>query len=101
MRYQTEIGTQTFGSSSETIELIFRQEPVIETTVNETSAEEPSLKSVDKSIKQATDPILRRVEELRALLAGRIKVEYGIDSEASGLGRNHESISPSRDRYDK
>ena len=68
MRYQTEIGTQILGSSSERIQLILRRELVMKTTVNE----EPTLKSVDESIKQATDPIRKRVEKFCALLASRI-----------------------------
>ena len=62
-------------SSSETIELRFRQEPKMDTPGTETSADELTLRSVDERIKQATDPILKRVEELCALLAGRTEME--------------------------
>ena len=43
----------------------------MDTPVTKTSADEPTLRSVDERNKQANDPILRRVEELCALLAGR------------------------------
>ena len=95
-----DIGTQTIDSSSETIQLRFRQEPRIDTPAIETSADELTLRSVDERIKQATDPILRQVEELCALLADRTEMESAGNSEASGSRRNHESISLSRDRHD-
>ena len=60
----TEIGPKTLESSSETIELRFRQEPEMVTPVTEPSADELILRSADEPIKQATDPILRRVEVL-------------------------------------
>ena len=69
--------------------------------VTETSADELTLRSVDEKIKQATDPILRRVEELCALLVGGTEMESAENSEASGSRRNHESISPSPNRCDK
>ena len=68
MSEQTIIGTETLDSSSETIELRFRQEPWMDTQVTDTSADELTLRSVEERIKQATDPILKRVEELCALL---------------------------------
>ena len=101
MSKETEIGTQTHNSSPETIELRSRQEPEMDTSVTETSAGELTLKSVDEPIKQATDPILRRVVELCALLAGRTEMESAENSEASGWRRNHDSISPSGNRYDR
>ena len=64
MREETETGTQTFDSSSESIEPGLRQESEMDPAVDETSADELTLRSVDERIKQATDPILRRVEEL-------------------------------------
>ena len=70
MSKETEIGTHTLDSSSETIELRLRQEPEIDTLVTETSADELTLKSVNERIKQATDRVLRRVEELCTLLPG-------------------------------
>ena len=75
MSKETETGTQTLDNSFEAIELLFRQEPEMDTPANETSADELSLRSVDERIKQATDPILRRVEEVCALLASRTEVE--------------------------
>ena len=98
---ETEIGTQTRDSSSAAIELRFTQEPEMDTPVTETSADELSIRSVDERNKQATDPILRWVEELCAFLASRTKIESVGNSEASGLRRNHESISPSGNRHDR
>ena len=100
MSEETETGTQTLDSSSETIELNFSQEPEVDTRVTETSGDELTLKSVDERIKQATDPILRRAEELCAILVGRTETESARNSEASGSRRNNESFSPSRKRRD-
>ena len=69
MREETEIGTQTLDRSSETIEPKLRQETEMEPTLDELFTDELTLRSVGERIKQATDPILRRVEELCALLA--------------------------------
>ena len=99
MSEDAEIGTQTLDSSSETIELRFRQETEMDTTVDETPVDELRLRSVDEGIKQATDPILRRVEELCALLASRTEMESAGNSKASGSMRNRKSISHSRKRY--
>ena len=96
MSEETEIGTQTLKCSSETIELRFRQEPEMDTPVTETSFDELTLRSVDERIKQATDPILKQVEELCALLTGGTEIELTGNSEASGSRRNHESIIPKR-----
>ena len=63
MTEETESGTETLDSSSETIELRFRQELEIDARVKETSVDELMLRFVDEQIEQATDPILRRVEE--------------------------------------
>ena len=84
MREETEIGTQTLDSSSKIVELRFRQEPEMGIPVTETSADELTLRSVDERIKRATDPIIRRVEQLCALLAGRNEMESSENSEASG-----------------
>ena len=100
MNGETDTGTQLFDSSSESIELGLKQESEMEPAVDETPADELSLRSVDERIKQATDPILRRLEELCALLASRTEMEFAGNSEASGSGRNHKSSSPSRNRYD-
>ena len=62
MSEETETGTQTFDGSSETIELRLRQETEMDPALDKTPAEDLTLRSVDKRIKQATDPILTRVE---------------------------------------
>ena len=71
----------------------------MDTPLTELSAGELTLRSVDERIKQTTDPVLRRVEEICALLAGRTKMESTGQTEASGSRRNHESISPSCNRH--
>ena len=58
------------------------------------------LQLVDERMKQASDPVFRRVGELCALLASRTEMEIAGNSETSGLRRNHESFRPSRNRYD-
>ena len=100
MSEETETGTQTFDCSCGTIELRLRQETEMEPALDGTPADELTLRSLDKGIKQATDPILRRVEELSALLGSRTEMESGDNSEASGSRRNREFSSPSRKRYD-
>ena len=100
MNEETEAGTQTFDSLSESIELRFRQESEMEPAVNETPAAGLTLKSLEEKIKQATDLILRRVEELCVLLASRREMESAGNSEASGSRSNRESSSPSNNRYD-
>ena len=100
MSEETETGTQTFDSSSESIELRLRQGTGMEPAVDETLAGELTLRSVDERITQATDPILGRVE-LCALLASRTEMESAGTSQASGSRRNRESSSPSRNRYDR
>ena len=100
MSEETETGTQTFDSSSETIELRSRQETEMEPALGETPDVELTLRSVDGRIKQTSDPILKRVEELCALLASRTEMESTGNSEASGSRRDHESSSPSRNRHD-
>ena len=67
MNDKTEAGTQTLDISSETIELRRREEPEMDSQGTETSADELTQYSVDERIKQATGPILRRVEDLCAL----------------------------------
>ena len=91
MSEETEIGTQTLDSSSDTIELKFGKEREVDTPVNEISANELTLRSVNERIKQATDPIFRRVEILCASLVSRTEIESAGNSK----------ISPSRNRYDK
>ena len=100
MSEKTGIGTQTLDSSSETIELRLTQEVEMKPTLNDTSTDEHTLRSVDERIKQATDPILRRVEELSALLGSPTEMESTGNSEASSLKHSHDSFSPSRNRYD-
>ena len=99
MSEQTEIGTQTLDSSSETTEVGFRQEPKLKTPVNETSANKITLRSADEGIKLVTDPILRRIEETFALLMSRTEMESAGNSKKSGSTCNHESISPSCNPY--
>ena len=96
----TETGTLTFDSSSGSIELGLKEETEMEPGVDETPADELTLRSVDERTKQATDPILRRVEELCALLASLTETEFAGNREASGSRRNRESSSPTRNRYD-
>ena len=72
----------------------------MDTPVTGTSAGELTLRSVDERIKQANKPPLRREEELCVLLASGTEIESAGNNEASGSRRNHESISPSRNRYD-
>ena len=61
---------------------------------NESSDSDLTLIPVDEWIKQATDPILRRVEELCALLASRIELKSTGNSGASGSRRDNTSASP-------
>ena len=76
------------------IELRFRQKREMDSPEIETSADKHTLKSIHERIKQTTDPILRRVEELCALLASRTEMESAGKSEASGSRRNRESFKP-------
>ena len=100
MSGETGTGTQTLDSSSETTELRLRQETEMEPALLETPADELTLRSFGERIKQATDPILRRVEELCALLASRTKMESACNYGVSGSRRNCESSSRSHNRYD-
>ena len=97
---EIETSTQTFDSSAESIELRLRHVTEMEPAVDETSADELTLRSIDEGIKQTTDPLLGRVEELCALLASRMEMETAGNSEASGWRRNREYSSPSRNRCD-
>ena len=100
MSDETETSTQTLDRSSDTTELRLGQQPEMDTQANEASTDELTLRSVDERIKQATDPNLRRVEELCALLAGQTMMESGGNSEASGSRRNNDSFSPLRSGHD-
>ena len=71
MTEETETGTQTFHSSSESVELELRQETEVEPAVDQAPIDEPRLKSFDERTKQAMDPILIRLEETCALFANR------------------------------
>ena len=71
----------------------------MEPTLGEAPEVELTLRSVDERIKQVTDPILRRVEELCALLASWTEVESAGNSKASGARQDREFSSPSRNRY--
>ena len=100
MSEETATGTPTLDSSSETIELRLGQETEMEPTSDETSTDEQlTLRLVDERIKQATDPILRRFEELCAFLTSRTEMKSTSNSKASSSRRNHKCFSPSRNRY--
>ena len=71
MSDETKTGTQTPDSSSDTIKWRARQEPEMETEGIEASVEKLILKSLDERVKQGSDPIFRRVEQLCALISGR------------------------------
>ena len=100
MSKETGVGTQTLDSSSETVELRLRQETELDTAVVKSSADELTLRLVDERNKQATEQILKLVEVMRALLAGRIETESAVNSEVSGSRPNHESMSSSGNRHD-
>ena len=72
---ETGASTETHDSSSDTTDFRLRQEPETHSQENDFSASEITLKSVGERIKQATDPVLRRVEELCALLASWTELE--------------------------
>ena len=100
MGEETETGMQTFDSSSETIELRSSQETEMEPAFGEMPDTGLTLRSVEERIKQATDSILKRVEELCALLASRSEMESAGNSEAFGSRPDREFSSSSCNRYD-
>ena len=100
MSNETEAGTQTLDSSSDTIDIRLRQDPGMDIQGIKTSADELTLGSIDERIKQVTDPILTRAEELCVLLADRTEKESAGNSEASGSRCDNASASPSHSRYD-
>ena len=100
MSAKTETGKQTCDSSSETIELRSSQETEVEPAFSEKPDTEPTLRSVEEKITQAIDPILKRVEELCAVLARRTEMESVGNPETSGLRRDRDPSSPSHNRYD-
>ena len=76
MSNENETGTETLDSSSNTIDLRLRQESKIDHQGIDTSTNELTLRSVNERSKQATGRILRRVEEICALLAGQWSVRF-------------------------
>ena len=94
MSEETENGTQTFDCSSETIETELKLE------LSETHDTELTLMPGDGRIKQATDPILKRVEKLCALLASRTDMRSAGNNEVSASRRDHWLSSPSRNWSD-
>ena len=100
MSNENEAGTQTLDSNSDTIDLSLRQEPDMDCQKNESSISELTLRSVDERIKQATDPILRRVGEICTPLVSRNELESSGNNEASSLRRDNTSASPSGNRHD-
>ena len=58
---------------------------------NQCSASEMTFKSVDERIKQATDPVLRGVEELCALLESWTELESTENNETTGSRRDNTS----------
>ena len=97
---EMEIVTQTLNSSSKTNELRFRQEPEPDTPVFQRATHGLNLRSVNERKEQPTDRILRRREDLCALLACRVEGESDENTEESGSRHNQESNSPSCDWYD-
>ena len=72
----------------------------MDTPVIEITADELAVGSVDERIKESTDTILNRVEELIGLLASRIEMESAGNSETAGSRCDNESISPSGNQHD-
>ena len=64
-------------------------------------ASDSTLRMVNERIKQATDSIFGRVEELCALLADRTELKRTGNSEASASTRANASASPSPNRHDR
>ena len=100
MSNETEAGTQTQDCSSDTIALRLKHELEMHPQKNGFPISEITLRSVEEQIKWATDPILRRAEELCALLARRTELETTGNSEVTGLRRDNTSASPSGKRHD-
>ena len=88
MSEETETGTQTLDSSSETIELRLRQEVEMEPISDETTIDKLTLRSDDERIKQATDPILG-LEELCSFLARRTDSEASVRAAIMGPSVAH------------
>ena len=100
MNNETQAGTQARNSSSDTIDLSLRKPREMNSPESVFSTSEQTLRSVVERIEQATDPILKQVEESCALLASRDELEPAGDSEASGLRRDNTSAIPSSNRHD-
>ena len=94
MSEETDVGTQTLDSSSETIELRLRQEMEMEPTLDETHTDVLTMMSVYEKTKQATEPTLTIAEKMCAILLSWPEVESASTGEASGSRRNRESSSP-------
>ena len=94
MSNETEASTQTLDCSSDRINLKLRQKQEMDSQEIELSGNKLRLRLLDERVKQATDPILRRVEELCVLLADRSESESTRNSEGSGSRRDNASTSP-------
>ena len=70
MSKQTKAGTQTLDCSFITVDLKLSQESEMDFQEIETSVDELIVWSVDDRMKEATDPILKRIGKLCALLLG-------------------------------
>ena len=71
----------------------------MEPILDGTPTDELTLRSVNETIQQSTEPIFRRIEDLCVLLASRTEMESFGNCEASSSMRNRESSSPSRNRH--
>ena len=94
MSDETEAGTQTQDSSSDTIDLGLRQNSRLSSQKNVFSISELTLRSVDERIKQVTLLVLRQVEDIFAPLASQTELECAGDNEPKGSRRNNTSTSP-------
>ena len=99
MSNETEAGTQTHDCSSDTIDLGAQQTPEINSQENESTCK-ITFMWVDKRVKQAIDPILRRVEELCVLLVCRVDLESTGNNKVIAWRRHNTSTSPSDNRHD-
>ena len=94
MNNGNEAGPQTFDSSSDTIDLGFRQKRTMDPQEIETPADGLTHRSIEERIKQAVDPILRQVEEIFDLLVSRTELESAGNSEASRSRRERRPLAP-------
>ena len=100
MSIETGVGSQTIDSSSDRIDLRLKKEREIDAQENEPSASELTPRLVDERIKQAIDPIFRRIEDFCALLVVQTELESAGNSDDSGSRRDNAFTGPSRDRHD-